>query len=132
MPLDKLFFNQAVNRIFLGLNVLASIINSALVFYSNIAFFNYTKSNEHNNMLNILNLSSLVATVGIGLLQIVSGIFLGYAIFTIRKFLRKSGSKTDVNTTTLAIHSISFGLYMVSIVIQNVFYVIYNVEEANN
>ena len=61
----------------------------------------------------------------VGLLQIISGGFLGYAILNIKKVLSQDGNKTEINVAILAVHSATFGLYMVSVVVYYIFYSIY-------
>ena len=62
----------------------------------------------------------------VSLIQIISGLFLGFAIFKIRKFLNKKGYSHLLDTKILAIHTTTFGFYMVSIVIYTIFLMIDN------
>lgn len=61
----------------------------------------------------------------VGLLQIISGGLLGYAILSIKKVLSQDGNKTQINIAILAVHSATFGLYMVSVVFYYLFYSLY-------
>jgi hypothetical protein len=52
----------------------------------------------------------------VGVLQINSGIFLGYGIFKIRQFLGKGISSKQINMRFFILHSVVFVLFMVSVV----------------
>ena len=47
------------------------------------------------------------------LLQIISGVFLFYALFQIKQFITKDAT-TYVNLKKMALHSSAFGLYMLA------------------
>ena len=55
-------------------------------------------------------------------LQIISGLFLGFAITRIKKQCEGS---TEVDVKILAMHAFSFGLFMISIVVSFVFFAYY-------
>ena len=63
-----------------------------------------------------LNLSQL----GIGLVQITTGIFLLIAVHKIRQFLLKGISYEQINVKTMVLHSASFLFYMLSEIIYTV------------
>jgi hypothetical protein len=59
--------------------------------------------------LNVVNLAC-----GIG--QIISGIFLVRGIMVIRRFFRGKQIESTMNTKVLGLHSIAFGLFLVTVV----------------
>ena len=68
------------------------------------------------------------------MLQIVSGIFLGYAIYSIWKLLKQSiqQNKTDIDIRILAMHASAFGLYMVSLIVSFLFLSYFYLTGAQN
>lgn len=71
-----------------------------------------------------MNVSALGAKYGNAIVQLISGTLLIAAVLLIRGFLIKSG--TDyVNVRMLVLHSLSFGIYMLSIITYYTFYTIY-------
>lgn len=70
----------------------------------------------------------ILSRYSVGLLQLISGIFLLAAVFLIRSFLIEQGLKDQVNHKAMMIHSVSFSLYNLAIA---VYYVVYFFFEAN-
>jgi peptidoglycan/LPS O-acetylase OafA/YrhL len=64
----------------------------------------------------------------VGALEIVSGICLFYAVHQINKYVKESGS--SINKRALIVHSISFGLYLVGVIVMDGFYFNYQVKES--
>ena len=52
-------------------------------------------------------------------LQIISGLFLGYAI---KKIKKQCEGSTEVDVKILVMHAFSFGLFMISIVVSFIFF----------
>ena len=72
-----------------------------------------------------MNTTLILVTIGVGLIQIVSGAVLIWAVFKIRKFLKSSGEVVQqVNIRTLVLHSSTFVLFAFSIALNTIFYVI--------
>ncbi len=67
------------------------------------------------------NIILTTSRFSVGALQIVTGIYLGYAVFTIKKCVSSEGSA--LNVVMLGMHAATFGLYMISILVYYVFYV---------
>ena len=68
------------------------------------------------------NLALTTTRASVGLLQIVIGIYLGYAVYTMKKCV---GNNNELNSLMLCVHASTFGAYMVSILIYYVFYLNY-------
>ena len=66
----------------------------------------------------------LIAENVTAILQTMSGVFLLYAVYMIRKFLKKGIKSEQINERTLALHAFAFGLYMISNVVYYVFQMI--------
>ena len=66
---------------------------------------------------------TLGAKYGEALIQLVSGTLLIFAIFMIRGYLTRNRTG-QLNVRMLLLHSITFGLYMISIVLYQVFFTI--------
>ena len=60
--------------------------------------------------------------ISVGFLLIISGVFLAYAVYLIKTFLSKEGHKTELNAIMLVIHACAFGLYMLSVMIFDLFF----------
>ena len=65
----------------------------------------------------------------IAILQITSGVFLAYAIYLIKKWWSESGLGETLNYKIFACHVAAFLLYLVSIVIFQIFESIYFYEK---
>lgn len=72
----------------------------------------------------LVTVSALGAKYGNALVQLISGTLLIVAVLLIRGFLIKSGTD-QVNVRMLVLHSLSFGIYMLSIIAYYTFYTIY-------
>ena len=57
-------------------------------------------------------------------LEIVSGIFLAYAVLKIRDLIKK-GTTASINIKVLASHVVIFSLFLISVVIAKTYYAIY-------
>jgi hypothetical protein len=60
----------------------------------------------------------IVFETAVSLMQLVSGSFLIYAIYTIRNFMKSRGENgQEINLKTMILHSSAFGLYMISVLL---------------
>ena len=66
------------------------------------------------------------------MLQLVTGIFLGYAINWIRKQLKSGDNPAEVDVRILAVHATAFGLYMISIIVSFILLAYYYLVETAN
>lgn len=67
----------------------------------------------------------IVAETGTSFLQIISGIILIWSVISIRNFLKSSGqSVQQIDIKTLLLHSSAFALYIISVVVLLVFYLL--------
>ena len=69
------------------------------------------------------------------LLEIVSGIFILYAVFRIRKYIKKGVKPSQIDWGNLTLHASAFFFYTIALFINNIFEVIYfyssqNIEKA--
>ena len=54
-------------------------------------------------------------------LEIMSGIFILYSVYSIRKYIRKGLKPQQINQTNLALHSGAFLLYILSLPVDDTF-----------
>lgn len=59
------------------------------------------------------------------ILQVISGLYLGYAIHKIKQYLVVNGGRQVINVVMLVVHLGAFGLYLLSIIIYLVFYTLH-------
>lgn len=60
-----------------------------------------------------------------GVLQIISGVYLGNAVNSIRKFINTGSDQETVNSRQLIQHFLAFGLYLLSTIAVYVFFADY-------
>ena len=106
LPESKLKCDQTLNKIMLCLNIALPFLNYVAVFYVN--------SISATKWVLILCVCMKFLIL---LLQLVTGIFLGYAINEIIKKLKSGDNPAEVDVRILAVHAIAFGLYMISIIV---------------
>ena len=112
--------DNILNKTMLGLNIAFPTLFSCTQFIGNFYAIEY--GIQVPKWINILNRSSNILTV---LLQVMSGVFLFYAIFKIKQIITNE-DKQFVNIKTMAIHSVSFGLYIIAIIVTQVFWILAN------
>lgn len=64
------------------------------------------------------------------ILQVISGLFLGYALYQIRKIITKEDSNM-INLNTMTCHICAFGLYLSAAVILQFYYIEYYFDIEN-
>lgn len=69
-----------------------------------------------------------VNTYLVGALEIVSGVCLFYAVHQINKFVKESG--TSINKRALITHALSFGLYLVGVIVMDCYYFNYQMKQS--
>ena len=99
---------QILFIVLLLLNIIVPILGDISVLIFNIILF---KSKEEPSAA-LVNLNSALR-IAVGLLQIMSGATLVYAVYLIRTFLKKEG-QNSMNVKMLCLHSTAFGLYIIS------------------
>ena len=102
-----------------------SFVNIAVPIIEGVAFF--LGDCFPTNPLYWTYISTKLAVV---ILQIVSAVFLGLAIFKIRKYIKDGGQTEQVNVVQLIKHFSAFGLYLVSSLVLIVFYILYYIFQA--
>lgn len=114
IPAEMVAKDKMVYVAMLSLNFLIPLAEASTLLIYNL--------NDERTRLETISMITMRVVVGV--LQIVSGVFLGYAILKVKRYLDdKEGS--HVNARILAVFSIMFGLYMVCVVVYNVFWCLY-------
>lgn len=103
---------------FLTLNCAVPLVEGILITISNYKYF---KPEPYKKTF----AASIIVKVSVGALQFASGVFLGYAVVTIRSFLSKGISSKQINLRILVLHSLTFSLYMMSVVVFYVYFSLY-------
>ena len=101
--------DNRLNKIMLSFNVVIAVLYSALCVFCNLS----RMANVEGTGLSWLLWSSRCLNILAIVFQVISGLFLFYAIFKIKSIITKEDSKL-VNLKTMAIHSVAFGLYMIA------------------
>lgn len=114
IPSEMVAKDKVVYVAILSLNLLIPLAEATSLLIYNL--------NDERTRLETIGMITM--RVAVGVLQIVSGVFLGYAILKVKRYLSdKEGS--HVNARILAVFSVMFGLYMVCVVVYNVFWCLY-------
>ena len=79
--------NKALNRCFLTFNILVPLLQGISTFMNNLTYFNQGKS------VPIWNITMNIIQYLTFLLQIISGIFFGFAIYKIKQQISKEEAK---------------------------------------
>jgi hypothetical protein len=64
-------------------------------------------------------------------MQLISAFLLLYAVFTIRKYIKKGLKADQINEKNMILHAASFFLLGVGLVVENVYYIIANVQNTS-
>ena len=111
--------------VFFVLNIILPLAEAASLFLYNAV--------EHPTQAQTI--AMITTRTAVGLLQIITGLYLGYAIYTIRTFLNLkgretgNGEQTQINVKMLAVHAVVFGLYMVCVILYNVMFTMYYLQK---
>ena len=106
----------------LGLNIAAPIVAGIFLFIDN--FFYYTKRHSQTPYAWAYTYSMTVNAA----FQIISGLFILYAVYKIGHTMRNKGLKAkDVDSKNLALHAAAFVIYMLALVVDVVFFFNYMV-----
>ena len=119
VPASLISRDRLIFWLVLGLNILAPLATSTTGFIANLEG-GRTDQSAKNWII-----ASIVTRYSVGLMQLVSGVFIGVAIYKIRAFIADGTQSSNLNVLILVLHSITFGLYIVSVVVYYVFYTIY-------
>ena len=111
----------------LALNVLASLLVGIFMFCA--YYFIYKKDKgEGDRAITAQSWCLWIYSI----LEIVSGFFILYAVFEIRKYIKKGVKPSQINWRNLTLHATAFLLYTISLCIDNVFQVIYYYSSPTN
>lgn len=111
LPHRMVVCQWTLNVVFLTLNILLPLVTSIIVSIQIIVVL------KNQNPSAALLKAAISFRVTVGVLQIISGSFLGYGIFKIRRFLGKGISSKQINMRFFILHSIIFVFFMVSVVL---------------
>ena len=119
VPQNLIKRDEKADKVLTFLNISAPIIEGVGFFLIDCCF--------HPNALFWTYISAKLAVV---ILQLVSAVFLGFAIFKIRKYIKEGGQTEQVDVIQLVKHFSAFGLYLVSSLVLIVFYILYFIFQA--
>ena len=109
--------DNLLNKIMLGFNIAVPVVYGSINFISNYLAI------EVGVLPAWVKWTSRGSNISAVFFQIISGIFLFYALFKIQQFITKEDISL-VDLKKMAIHSVAFGLYMVAAATQQIFWVI--------
>ena len=81
----------------------------------------YLSQYRKKNIPKWISIADIILSNSVVLLQIISGLFLFFAIFRIKNLITKEDSAL-VNISAMILHSTAFGLYIVAAIVNQVFY----------
>lgn len=107
--------DETIYKVFYALNIIVP-------FFEAFTAFVYNMFATTNATLKFWNIAMTTTRLCVGLLSIITAVFLGYAVLKIKSFLNNS-KDGEINVRILAVHSATFSLYIISIIIYFTFYV---------
>lgn len=114
---------KLLNTLMLAINIFVPIVYSLVLIYINIVEVRDGASPISTSVLVFWTYT--VSHDMVGVLQLVSGIFLLVAVFKIRSFLLGAGMRTQVDYKTMTVHAASFILYSLTIILLYAIYFVY-------
>jgi hypothetical protein len=130
MPKDKKQRLNFLNKCMFAANCLTPLAYNFILWYTNFVSTRDT-INDPCSTFNPLNdelrwmIPYFITRYSVGILQLVSGIFLLISVYIIRRFLLEHGLGSQTNHKNMIIHSLSFTLYNLAIIIYYIFFTIY-------
>ena len=118
------------NKIILAINIFFVLSYDILQFTINFMLTEHTDLDMTTK--SALFYAWLSTHYGVGLMQLVSGIYLLVAVNKIRTFLVNQGMSKQVNYKAMTVHAVSFSLYNISIIVFYIFYYQYLTESNEN
>lgn len=115
IPKEVLSEVEKKNKIFIAINVIVPMIEGSM-------YFGYVIFSQSS----IFSWADLAAQFLVGLLQMVSGGFLGYGIYKIRQQATED-EQLQINVTQMILHVLAFTLYLVTSLITFTFLLLFQV-----
>jgi magnesium-transporting ATPase (P-type) len=112
-PEDMTRYDEKLNKLLRYANVVVPLIDAGLLLNANL-------QNPPSILWNNVSVAGLFC---VGLLQLISVVYLFYAILKIRNHLSVQSPK-QLNIKMLVINLLAFSLYLVSLIVYYVFYLI--------
>lgn len=79
---------------------------------------------KRNERVKALKVVLDVNTYLVGILEVISGACLMFAVHQINRYLKKN-TESNINKRALLLHAIAFGLYLASVIVLDSFYAYY-------
>ena len=129
MPKDKKQRLNILNKCMFAANCLMPLAYNFILWYTNFVSTRlfikdpcstYNPLNDYSWMI-----PYFITRYSVGGLQLVSGIYLLISVYIIRRFLLEHGLGSQTNHKNMIIHSLSFTLYNLAIIIYYIFFTIF-------
>lgn len=109
------------------INVLFPVTAGFIMFFAYFTVYHDGKDKQYYSLKRAQNYVIVTSVF----FDVVSGIFLLYAVFIIRSHLRNGLQSCQINGRNLGLHAACFLIYVISLIVEQVFYIL-NVEEKVN
>lgn len=109
--------------LFVVLNIAVVIMAGVMLFMDNLVYYR-TQSNDLEAW------AFAYLSFGGYLLQMISGVFILYAIYKIKGVLKKGLKSSQINEKNLTFHGVCFSLYLLGLACDAIFWVNYNVQHG--
>lgn len=127
VPLSTQKYYTRLKQVILVLNILTPIAGAIFLFLDN--YFYYTKKHPNKPYAWAYTYSMTINVT----LQVLSGMFILYAVYKIGRTIRKRGLKTkEVNQWNLALHATAFTLYMLALIVDLIYFFNYMYQGAHH
>lgn len=117
--------NSILNVFMITANIIDPVIEGIAYFETNDKIFHGKDSESWFQLI-------AFSKMGVGLLQLVSGIYLMIGVLKIRKLINSGSSSEQINVAQLIQHFLAFSLYLLSVIVEYTFYAIFAFSSNKN
>jgi len=115
LPENMIKWDKLVNKTFILLNIAVPLIECITV-----GMIWQVELTQRVDSAWVWQVFNAIDQISIGILEIISGVYLLIALSKIKAFLKETGNESMLNTAMMLTYLATFGLYLASEVTQNV------------
>lgn len=115
LPENMIKWDKLVNKTFILLNIAVPLFECITV-----GMIWQVELTQRVDSAWVWQVFNAIDQISIGILEIISGVYLLIALSKIKAFLKETGNESMLNTAMMLTHLATFGLYLASEVTQNV------------
>lgn len=104
------------------LKIVGLVLNLAVAFLIGLFLFLQLYGDYRQKDVHLYELICVVLNVTVTILELASGGFILFSVFTIRRFIKKGLQPYQLNERNLALHAAAFSFYTVGLIAQTCFF----------